>query len=477
MIKNNYQNIFLSLIVISGVILRIYNINFDDLWYDEIISFWVANPEHPIVDFLKIHNNIEITTPTFNFILKVFFELFGYDVNLGRYLPAIFSILTIITTFYLSKILIGNFFLLPIFLISFNIFLIKYSQELRVYSVLIFFASLSLIFFLKLLNEKIKKIDVTYFLITLLILISLHLFSLFIVGSYILYLLLVYIKKKKNYFYLNLILSIVSIFAILYYVPYILNFSENLNSNLDINYHFIKKTSLSFYTNFYFSKFFGSRLIGGIFLLSLVILIFKNKKLFLKLDKNLAILFVIILSYSVPLIFGYLFKPLLLSRYVSYLVIFIVLLISSLIFKISNKNKRNYFIFFLILITFGNHFTEQSFKQFYNSRVPHNPEYTKAIKYIDKSNIKNYSLKIEKMYNDEAAINAINNYIKHIGEKKNIYLVFNKIEQSAKMPTWIICPMDINEKHCSLPKKIENYTVLEEKNFNSINLKLVQNND
>jgi uncharacterized membrane protein len=477
MIKNNYQNIFLSLIVISGVILRIYNINFDDLWYDEIISFWVANPEHPIVDFLKIHNNIEITTPTFNFILKVFFELFGYDVNLGRYLPAIFSILTIITTFYLSKILIGNFFLLPIFLISFNIFLIKYSQELRVYSVLIFFASLSLIFFLKLLNEKIKKIDVTYFLITLLILISLHLFSLFVVASYILYLLLVYIKKKKNYFYLNLILSIVSIFAILYYVPYILNFSENLNSNLDINYHFIKKTSLSFYTNFYFSKFFGSRLIGGIFLLSLVILIFKNKKLFLKLDKNLAILFVIILSYSVPLIFGYLFKPLLLSRYVSYLVIFIVLLISSLIFKISNKNKRNYFIFFLILITFGNHFTEQSFKQFYNSRVPHNPEYTKAIKYIDKSNIKNYSLKIEKMYNDEAAINAINNYIKHIGEKKNIYLVFNKIEQSAKMPTWIICPMDINEKHCSLPKKIENYTVLEEKNFNSINLKLVQNND
>ena len=269
----------------------------------------------------------------------------------------------------------------------------------------------------------------------------------------------------------------VSIFAISYYVPYILNFSENLNSNLDINYHFIKKTSLSFYTNFYFSKFFGSRLIGGIFLLSLVILIFKNKKLFLKLDKNLVILFVIILSYSVPLIFGYLFKPLLLSRYVSYLVIFIVLLISSLIFKISNKNKRNYFIFFLILITFGNHFTEQSFKQFYNSRVPHNPEYTKAIKYIDKSNIKNYSLKIEKMYNDEAAINAINNYIKHIGEKKNIYLVFNKIEQSTKMPTWIICPMDINEKHCSLPKKIENYTVLEEKNFNSINLKLVQNND
>ena len=147
MFKNNYQNIFLFLIVISGVILRIYNINFDDLWYDEIISFWVANPEHSTLESFKIHDNIEITTPTFNFILKFVFELFGYDVNLARYLVGIFSILTILTTYYLSKILIGNFFLLPTFLVSFNIFLISYAQQLRVYSVLIFFASLINFFF------------------------------------------------------------------------------------------------------------------------------------------------------------------------------------------------------------------------------------------------------------------------------------------------------------------------------------------
>ena len=477
MIKNNYQNLFFSLILISGIILRIYNINFDDLWYDEIISFWVANPEHTTLESFNIHDNIEIAPPTFNFILKLLFELFGYDVNIGRYLPAIFSILTIITTFYLSKILIGNFFLLSTFLVSFNIFLISYAQQLRVYSLLIFFASLSLFFFFKLLNKNIQKINIIFFLITLLIFISLHLFSLFVVGSYILYLLLLYIKKKETYFYLNLILSIISIVAMAYYVPYILNFSENLNSNLEVNYFFNKKTSLSFYTNFYFSKFFGSRLMGVIFLLSLIILILKNKKLFLKLDKHIVILFIIILSYSIPLIFGYLFKPILLSRYVSYLVIFIVLLISSLIFKISNKNKRNYFIIFLILITFGNHFTEQSFKQFYNPRAPHNPEYTKAIKYIDKSNIKDYSLKIEKMKNNQASTDAINNYIKHLGEKNKINLFFSKIDQSPKIPKWIICPMDINIKHCPLPKKIKNYTILKEHSFNSINLKLVQNND
>ena len=197
MFKNNYQNKFFLLIVISGIILRMYNINFDDLWYDEIISFWVANPIHTTSESFKIHNNIEVAPPAFNFLLKFFFQLFSYDVSLGRYLVAIFSILTIITTYYLSKILIGNFFLLPTFLVSFNIYLIKYSQELRVYSVLIFFATLSLFLFFKLLKKNPKKIDAIYFLITLLILVFLHFFSLFIVGSYILYLLLVYLKKKK----------------------------------------------------------------------------------------------------------------------------------------------------------------------------------------------------------------------------------------------------------------------------------------
>ena len=60
-------------------------------------------------------------------------------------------------------------------------------------------------------------------------------------------------------------------------------------------------------------------------------------------------------------------------------------------------------------------------------------------------------------------------------EKKKINLIFTRVEQSSKLPIWIICPMDINEKHCSLPKEVKNYVILKENEFNSINLKLVQN--
>ena len=218
MIKKDHITLLLILIFFSGIFLRLYNINFDNLWYDEIISFWVSSPEHSFAESFKIHQEIEIAPYTFNLFLKIYFHLVGYDVDNGRYITALFSILTIFTTLFISKKLIeNNFYLLPIFLVAFNIFLISYSQELRVYSILIFFGSLSLLFFIKLLDTKTKNFDASCFFISLLIFSLLHLFSLFLISSFILYLLLIYIKKKKSYYLLNLTLSIISLISIFYY--------------------------------------------------------------------------------------------------------------------------------------------------------------------------------------------------------------------------------------------------------------------
>ena len=52
---NPSPQLFLIIILSIGIILRFYNINYDDLWYDEIISFWVSNPEHLLTESLKIH--------------------------------------------------------------------------------------------------------------------------------------------------------------------------------------------------------------------------------------------------------------------------------------------------------------------------------------------------------------------------------------------------------------------------------------
>ena len=40
--KNNF---FFIIIIICGLFFRFYNINFDDLWIDEISTFWISNPD------------------------------------------------------------------------------------------------------------------------------------------------------------------------------------------------------------------------------------------------------------------------------------------------------------------------------------------------------------------------------------------------------------------------------------------------
>ena len=143
-----FSTLLILLLLILGVIFRLYNINFDNLWIDEISSFWISNPDFDFKESYLNHKSLEQTPYLFNLIIKIFFTVFGYDINLARIVPCIFSIFGILSVAYLSKLLSKkNAYIFSTFLISFNIFLINYSQELRVYSTLFFFINISLIFF------------------------------------------------------------------------------------------------------------------------------------------------------------------------------------------------------------------------------------------------------------------------------------------------------------------------------------------
>ena len=42
--KKFNSSFFLVILILFGSFLRIYNINYDDLWSDEMISFWNSDP-------------------------------------------------------------------------------------------------------------------------------------------------------------------------------------------------------------------------------------------------------------------------------------------------------------------------------------------------------------------------------------------------------------------------------------------------
>ena len=156
---NRIKVLLFFLIIFISICFRIYNINYDDFWIDEMISFWVANPEYSFFESLKNHRDIEQVPFFFNLITKIYFQIFGYHDNIARYLPAVSSILSIFVIMDLSRTLSkSNAYLFSGFLIGLNIFLISYAQELRPYSVLFLFTSLSILFFLNI--SKIKIISV-----------------------------------------------------------------------------------------------------------------------------------------------------------------------------------------------------------------------------------------------------------------------------------------------------------------------------
>ena len=127
-------------ILTLGALFRFYNIGKDDFWIDEIIGFWVAEPHIALNETLERQRILENSPFLFNLSLKYFFKIFNYNIDISRYYVAFLSVISILLPWFIfDENKKNKKFLISIVLISFNIYLIKYSQELRAYSFLAFF--------------------------------------------------------------------------------------------------------------------------------------------------------------------------------------------------------------------------------------------------------------------------------------------------------------------------------------------------
>ena len=120
-----------------------------------------------------------------------------------------------------------------------------------------------------------------------------HPFNLIVFFAIALFSLYNLIILRKNLFKLNLSLALTSIFVIIYfffYFKYISSFPG-----------WISQPDIKFYTNFYFSKFFGSRIVGLIHLAILISLIYYFKNQIKQNTNNIIIfIFILFLSYFLP---------------------------------------------------------------------------------------------------------------------------------------------------------------------------------
>ena len=128
--KKNKKFIFFIFVIISfGIFIRFYNLNYNDMWSDEMVTFWLSDPS---INLNETLNRIFIShfMVLYEIILKYFHKIFGYDVYVSRYLSLKTSALSDIYFYLLtSKISNNNSVIFAVFLLSINIYHIGYSSE------------------------------------------------------------------------------------------------------------------------------------------------------------------------------------------------------------------------------------------------------------------------------------------------------------------------------------------------------------
>ena len=440
--SNHYISLLLSIFLLF--IISIYQINNEDLWFDELITFWITNPSFTDAETYQNVINYENTPPLYYFLLKNFFYFSEYNYELLRIPNIIFNIISIIVFFVLlKKFSINNYFIfISLMLFALNYFLTSYSLEGRVYS---FYCLISLCFinsYVGLIdNKEDQKINkFLYFFIISLILLNTFIFSLLIFCTIFIFEFL-FKKKNKRYYLVNLIL----IFVI--FTSLILNF-DFYKSIINFKAISIENPNLDFYLlNFYFKQFFGSKIMGYIFFLYFIISIFfiVKKKLFD--NKIIFLIMLLFFSYAVPIIYGYMFTPVIQDKYIIYVVPIILLISSLLICNIKNNKIKFSTIIFLITISFGNQLLKISKNEI------DKPQFINVLKKLNNEKESKIFISSFASHNNKFYNQIVDNYIGQIIKLNKINLI-KKNQLNTKF--WVICYDPSNTfKYCLEQNKFE----------------------
>jgi 4-amino-4-deoxy-L-arabinose transferase-like glycosyltransferase len=131
---------------IIGIALRVYGITFNSLWLDEISTYMYSSKS-----FLGIWEAMllgEYNPPLFYWIEHTMMLLFGISDLILRIAPAIFGIITIPAIYILGKrVYDAPTGIIAAMLMTFSPWGIVYSQEARAYTMIVFLATLALIYY------------------------------------------------------------------------------------------------------------------------------------------------------------------------------------------------------------------------------------------------------------------------------------------------------------------------------------------
>lgn len=365
--KNEYT--IITIIAVAAFLIRLLNIDKPfGLWYDEMLTYIFSSKSFPFGIINSLWRE-DFHMPLYYIYVHFWMKLLGTNDIVLRLSSVIWGVLTIPAMFYLGKTYRSKIlgYILALFSCMSPI-LIYYSQEFRFYSMLVFLATLSLIFFLKLLDSQNKK----YFLgfaISNFFILYIYTMGIIFVGAEFLFLIInicLYQKEKINFIlksslvfgivsipYLTLLFSYLNILSHTLAVPFFCPSFKPYTLFLLINDIFspvptcIYNQNLEGYKDFLVSKSEIGRLV--FLCLPTFILIFGFIKSLFKLDKKLLYFILILLTViSAELYLDLNGRFVITTRYI--LILFPILSTISIDGILSLKNKLMIEFFLLIIL-------------------------------------------------------------------------------------------------------------------------------
>lgn len=144
--------LIIAAIVAAYTALRFWHLTDSCLWFDEIFSVHAA--EHSLRDLFRFVAQDLIHPPLFYILLKIWLAIGGESLLWLRFFPVFFSILAVVPFALLCRQLKISFpaFAAALAFFAVNGSLIKYAQEVRMYSLLLCAGLFSLWLFLRFVN-------------------------------------------------------------------------------------------------------------------------------------------------------------------------------------------------------------------------------------------------------------------------------------------------------------------------------------
>lgn len=339
---------YLYFVLLVALLLRLFHINYEGLWNDELFTADSANPDRSIGDVIAFIAEFDIHPPLHNVLTNLWSKLFSYNDTSLRVFNVLIGVWGVKSIFDLAKTLFNK--KVAWYAIGFsvlNYYLILYSQEVRPYGLLFLLSNYSFYHFIKLIKNGFKlKYSIWYVIITTAMLYT-HYFATFIVAAQIFAFFFVAkgqpIKKSA---YKYAVTFAIPVLLFLFWVPNILDKLDH--DRLDWRDDASLRLLLKYPQDFFNDYILGAASISLILITLFYMIgrkVFKQRFLEKFFDGNrfaLTILITwVVVYFSIPFIKSVFYETLMYNRYFMPLVAPIILLLAFYLSKIKKDTIRN----------------------------------------------------------------------------------------------------------------------------------------